>query len=259
MTEPGHIILSARGLRKEFRGFVSVSAIDLDIRAGTVHALIGPNGAGKSTVFNLLTRFLAPTRGNIIFEGADVTHERPAALACRGVVRSFQISAVFPHLSVWENIRIAVQRPFVSPVPFLSGRTGAAELRDKIDRLLQEVGLHYCTERRAGDLPYGHKRVLELATTIAAEPKVMLLDEPTQGLGHEDVERMTNLIMRMANGRTVVLVEHDMRVVARIAQRISVLRRGEIIAEGNYEEISRDPQVIEAYLGSRRRHTGMGH
>jgi len=259
MTEPGHTILSARGLSKEFRGFVAVSGIDLDIRAGTVHALIGPNGAGKSTVFNLLTRFLAPTRGAIIFEGRDVTNERPAALACRGLVRSFQISAVFPHLSVWENIRIAAQRPFVSPVPFLSGRMNERELRDKIGRLLQEVGLHYCTERRAGDLPYGHKRVLELATTIAAEPKVMLLDEPTQGLGHEDVERMTDLIARMAASRTVVLVEHDMRVVARIAQRISVLRRGEIIAEGNYEEISRDPQVIEAYLGSRRRQTGMGH
>jgi branched-chain amino acid transport system ATP-binding protein len=249
----GETVLGARRLRKEFRGYVAVTGVDLDIRKGTIHALIGPNGAGKTTVFNLLTKFLAPTSGSISFDGADITHEQPAALARRGLVRSFQISAVFPHLSVRENIRLALQRRFVSPLWFWRGGAQLDALEARIDTLLQQVQLHDSAERRAGDLPYGRKRALELATTMAADPKVMLLDEPTQGLGHEDVDRITDLIAGMAVGRTVLMVEHNMRVVGRIAHRISVLRCGEIIAEGSYDEVSRDPQVIEAYLGSRTR------
>jgi branched-chain amino acid transport system ATP-binding protein len=249
------VVLEARGLRKEFRGYVAVGGVDLDIRRGSIHALIGPNGAGKTTVFNLLTKFLAPTSGRIRLEGVDVTAERPAALARLGLVRSFQISAVFPHLTVAENIVIALQRRFVSPIQFWSGRSRLGDITRRVDGLLEQVDLGSFAATRAGDLAYGRKRALELATTLATEPKVMLLDEPTQGLGHEDVDRVTALIKQAAIGRTVVMVEHNMKMVARIADRISVLRRGEIIAEGPYDEVSRNPQVIESYLGSHARQT----
>jgi branched-chain amino acid transport system ATP-binding protein len=247
------VVLEARGLRKEFRGYVAVAGVDLDFRRGTIHALIGPNGAGKTTVFNLLTKFLVATSGRIRLEGTDVTLERPAALARRGLVRSFQISAVFPHLTVRENIAIALQRPFVSPVKFWRGRSNVSDMDERIGGLLEQVDLGAFAQARAGDLAYGRKRALELATTLATQPKIMLLDEPTQGLGHEDADRVTALIKRAAIGRTVVMVEHNMKMVAKIADRISVLRRGEIIAEGSYDVVSRDPQVIESYLGVRSR------
>lgn len=261
MEEASHhadvdVVLDARGLRKEFRGYVAVNGVDLDVRRGTIHALIGPNGAGKTTVFNLLTKFLVPTSGRIRLEGVDVTTEQPAALARLGLVRSFQISAVFQHLSVSENIAIALQRRFVSPVTFWRGGLRSNDISERICGLLDQVDLGAFAHTRAGDLAYGRKRALELATTLATEPKVMLLDEPTQGLGHEDVDRVTALIKQAAVGRTVVMVEHNMKMVARIADRISVLRRGEIIAEGSYDEVSRNPQVIESYLGSRSRTMG---
>jgi len=244
-------VLQARNLRKEFRGFVAVGGVDLDIRRGSIHALIGPNGAGKTTVFNLLTKFLKPTAGQILLEGADVTSEQPAELARLGLVRSFQISAVFGHLTVSENVAIALQRGHVSPMRFWQSHSRFGDLTARIETLLEQVDLTRFADHRAGDLAYGRKRALELATTLAANPKIMLLDEPTQGLGHEDVDRVTDLIKQVANGRTVVMVEHNMKMVAKIADRISVLRRGEIIAEGTYDEVSRDSQVIESYLGSR--------
>ncbi len=247
------VVLEARGLRKEFRGYVAVGGVDLDVTRGSIHALIGPNGAGKTTVFNLLTKFLTPSSGRIRFEGVDVTDAKPMTLARLGLVRSFQISAVFPHLTVRENLEVALQRRFVSPVLFWSGRSHLADLSERIDGLLEEVDLGAFLNIRAADLPYGRKRALELATTLATEPKIMLLDEPTQGLGHEDVDRVTDLIKQAAIGRTVVMVEHNMKMVARIADRISVLRRGQIIAEGSYEEVSTNPQVIESYLGSHSR------
>lgn len=247
------VVLEARALRKEFRGFVAVGGVDLDIRRGTIHALIGPNGAGKTTVFNLLTKFLMPTSGHIKLDGVDVTAEQPAALARLGLVRSFQISATFPHLTVEENILIALQRQFVSPLKFWRGRAQLSRITERVWSLLDQVDLRGFAGSKAGDLAYGRKRALELATTLAADPKIMLLDEPTQGLGHEDVDRVTALIKQAAIGRTVVMVEHNMKMVAKIADRISVLRRGEIIAEGPYEQVSRDPQVIESYLGSRAR------
>jgi branched-chain amino acid transport system ATP-binding protein len=249
----GETLLEARGLKKEFGGFVAVAGVDLLVERGSIHALIGPNGAGKTTVFNLLTKFIAPTAGRIIFEGEDITSESPAALARRGIVRSFQISAVFPHLSVHENLRIAMQQAAVSPWRFWTGKRAVADLEPRISEVLKQFDLAGLADHRAGELAYGQKRILELATTVATAPKLMLLDEPTQGLGHEDVDRITALIKRVAAGRTVLMVEHNMRMVAHIADRISVLRRGEKIAEGTYEEISRDPQVIEAYLGSRAR------
>lgn len=246
------VVLEARGLRKEFQGFVAVGGVDLDIQRGAIHALIGPNGAGKTTVFNLLTKFQAPSSGQIRLEGADVTSEQPAALARRGLVRSFQISAVFAQLTVRENIILALQRRFVSPLLFWRGSARLGGASGRIADLLAQVDLTDFADVRAGDLAYGRKRALELATTLAAEPKVMLLDEPTQGLGHEDVDRVTALIKSAAIGRTVVMVEHNMRMVAQVADRISVLRRGKIIAEGDYDQISRNPEVIESYLGSRK-------
>jgi branched-chain amino acid transport system ATP-binding protein len=255
-------VLEARDLRKEFRGYTAVGGVNLKVRRGSIHALIGPNGAGKTTVFNLLTRFLSLSGGVIRFESEDVTQLQPHQLAARGLVRSFQISAVFPHLSVAENIKMALQRPHLSPLRFWAGG-GLARLDEmKIPEILAQMGLEHFADGRAGDLPYGRKRALEIATTIAADPKVMLLDEPTQGLGHEDVERVTELIQQAAKGRTVVMVEHNMKVVAQIADRISVLRRGEIIAEGAYQEVAENPEVIEAYLGSRHgkiRQQARGH
>ncbi|MGE0852021.1 MAG: ABC transporter ATP-binding protein [Hyphomicrobiaceae bacterium] len=252
-SETADVVLEARGLRKEFSGFVAVAGVDLVVRRGTIHALIGPNGAGKTTVFNLLTKFLSPTAGRMTFEGEDITSEPPAALARRGIVRSFQISAIFPHLSVHENLRIALQQGMVSPWRFWTGGRTVATLEPRISEVLQQFELASLAGHRAGQLAYGQKRILELATTVATAPKLMLLDEPTQGLGHEDVDRITALIKRVAVGRTVLMVEHNMRMVAHVAHRISVLRRGEKIAEGTYDEVSRDPQVIEAYLGSRAR------
>jgi branched-chain amino acid transport system ATP-binding protein len=246
-------VLEARDLRKQFRGFVAVAGVDLKIRRGSIHALIGPNGAGKTTVFNLLTRFLPLSAGRIVFESEDVTALRPDQLAARGLVRSFQISAVFPHLSVADNIKLALQRPLLSPLRFWAGDKTTAFGEDRILGLLAQMGLENFARERAGDLSYGRKRALEIATTLAADPKVMLLDEPTQGLGHEDVDRVTNLIRRAAQGRTVVMVEHNMKMVAQIADTITVLRRGEIIAEGAYHEITGNPEVVEAYLGSKHR------
>jgi branched-chain amino acid transport system ATP-binding protein len=244
------LILETRGLTKEFKGFTAVDGVDLRVRRGHIHALIGPNGAGKTTCFNLLTKFLTPTRGSIVFDGHDITGERPAQIARRGVIRSFQISAVFPHLTVLENVRIGLQRFTGTSFHFWKGLTGLKQLDARVLALLELVDLREMAEVKAADLPYGRKRALEIATTMAMEPALMLLDEPTQGMGHEDVERVTALIKRVAEGRTVLMVEHNMKVVARIADRITVLARGAVLAEGDYAEVSKHPAVLEAYMGS---------
>ena len=246
---PADTILEARGLTKSFKGFVAVDKVDLKIQFGGIHALIGPNGAGKTTVFNLLTRFIQPTAGQILVFGEDITRHSAYAVARKGLVRSFQISATFPHLSVFENLKIAVQRPLVSPTRFWQSSRSLDDLKGKANHFLELVDLKKFANVSAGELPYGHKRALELATTLATDPKVMLLDEPTQGLGIEEVDHITQLIKRFSKDRTVLMVEHNMRMVAAIADRISVLRYGQIIAEGSYEEVSKNPQVIEAYLG----------
>ncbi|WP_309626866.1 ABC transporter ATP-binding protein [Methylibium sp.] len=243
-------ILETHGLTKEFRGFTAVDRVNLQVQRGHIHALIGPNGAGKTTCFNLLTKFLAPTRGTILFNGQDITGETSAHIARRGVIRSFQISAVFPHLSVLENVRIGLQRFTGTSFHFWKGLAGLRTLDAKVLELLEMVDLRDMAQLQAADLPYGRKRALEIATTMAMSPELMLLDEPTQGMGHEDVDRVTALINRVAEGRTVLMVEHNMRVVARIADRITVLARGAVLAEGPYEEVSRHPAVLEAYMGS---------
>jgi branched-chain amino acid transport system ATP-binding protein len=243
-------ILETRGLTKEFKGFVAVNRVDLKVQRGHIHALIGPNGAGKTTFFNLLTKFLHPTAGSIEFNGADITHEQPAQTARRGIVRSFQISAVFPHMSVLENVRAALQRNLGTSFHFWKAESSLLHLHARARELLAEVDLQDFANELAVNLPYGRKRALELATTLALEPELMLLDEPTQGMGHEDVDRVTQLIKRVSAGRTVLMVEHNMNVVSKIADRITVLQRGAIIADGTYAEVSKNPLVIEAYMGS---------
>ncbi len=244
------VILETRGLVKEFKGFVAVAGVDLRVRRGTIHALIGPNGAGKTTCFNLLTKFLPPTRGQILYEGSDITAEKPAQIARRGIVRSFQISATFPHLTVLENVRVALQRQLGTSFHFWRSERTLDALNGRALELLDTVGLREFADVVTVELPYGRKRALEIATTLAMEPKLMLLDEPTQGMGHEDVDLVTQLIKKVAANRTVLMVEHNMNVVARIADTITVLARGAVIAEGRYEQVSKNPQVLEAYMGS---------
>jgi len=249
MTGPD-TILETEGLTKEFRGFVAVNNVALRIQRGTIHALIGPNGAGKTTCFNLLTHFLAPTRGRIVFNGRDITGSRPADIARLGLVRSFQISAVFPHLTVLENVRIALQRRRGGSFDFWRSERLLGRFNDRARELLGAVGLGPFASTIAGELPYGRKRALEIATTLALDPEMMLLDEPTAGMAHEDVERIAALIRQAAADRTILMVEHNLGVVENLSHTITVLARGEILAEGDYASVSRNPQVIEAYLGS---------
>jgi branched-chain amino acid transport system ATP-binding protein len=243
-------ILETRSLVKEFKGFVAVNDVSLRVRRGHIHALIGPNGAGKTTVFNLLTKFLIPTRGQILFNGHDITIERPAQIARRGIIRSFQISATFPHLTVMENVRVALQRGLGTSFHFWKSVRTLDVLDERALQLLDTVGLREFAGFVTVELPYGRKRALEIATTLAMDPQLMLLDEPTQGMGHEDVDRVTDLIKKVSANRTILMVEHNMKVVEKIADVITVLQRGQIIAEGSYDTVSRNPQVLEAYMGS---------
>ncbi|MEP7275391.1 MAG: ABC transporter ATP-binding protein [Betaproteobacteria bacterium] len=244
------IILETHGLTKEFKGYVAVNNVDLAIRRGTIHALIGPNGAGKTTCFNLLTHFLTPTRGRIVFNGRDITGSRPADIARMGLVRSFQISAVFPHLSVLENVRIALQRKRGHSFDFWQSARVLAALDDRARALIDAVGLAGFEDTIAVELAYGRKRALEIATTLALDPEMMLLDEPTAGMTHEDVERIAALIKRVAKDRTVLMVEHNLSVVSTLSDHITVLARGEVLAQGEYAAVSKNPAVVEAYLGA---------
>jgi branched-chain amino acid transport system ATP-binding protein len=251
MPEPGgEIILQTQGLNKEFKGFVAVANVELAVRRGTIHALIGPNGAGKTTVFNLVSQFLQPTSGRILYRGRDITGSSPAQVARLGLVRSFQISAVFAHMTALENVRIALQRARGGSFDFWRSERVLRAFDPRARELLAAVGLEGSANVPAGALPYGAKRALEIATTLALDPELMLLDEPTAGMGHEDVDRVTALIKQVAAGRTVLMVEHNMNVVSGIGDRITVLQRGAILAEGPYAAVAADPAVIEAYMGS---------
>jgi branched-chain amino acid transport system ATP-binding protein len=254
----GDTILETRGLTKEFRGFVAVDHVDLKVRRGSIHALIGPNGAGKTTTFNLLTKFLPVTSGTILYNGEDITRDSPPDVARRGIIRSFQISAVFPNLTVLENVRVALQRGLGTSFHFWKREKTLSVLDDKAMALLERVGLTGFARVHAVELAYGRKRTLEIATTLAMEPELMLLDEPTAGMGHEDVDRVKGLIKEVAVGRTVLMVEHNMSVVSGICDRITVLARGAVLAEGPYSEVSTNPAVIEAYMGSSEGAAGHG-
>ena len=243
-------ILQTEQLTKEFKGFVAVHQVDLKVRRGSIHALIGPNGAGKTTCFNLLTKFIQPTSGRIRFNGRDITRLAPAQIARLGVIRSFQISAVFAHLSVLENVRVALQRKEGSSFHFWRSERSLERLNARALELLAAVDLESYADTVTVELSYGRKRALEIATTLAMDPELMLLDEPTQGMGLEDVDRIRQLIKKVAANRTVLMVEHNMGVVSSIADTITVLQRGSILAEGPYAEVSRNPAVVEAYMGS---------
>ncbi|HDY95901.1 hypothetical protein LCGC14_0649150 [marine sediment metagenome] len=244
------IALQAKGLTKEFKGFIAVNNVDLSVKKGTIHALIGPNGAGKTTCFNLLTKFLQPTRGQITYEGRDITRMKPSEIARLGMVRSFQISAIFPDLTVLQNVRVALQRARGESYDFWRSDRVLSKFDDQAREYIAEVGLSDLTDERAASLPYGRKRALEIATTLALSPDMLLLDEPMAGMGREDVERISQLIRRIAENRTVLMVEHNLSVVAELSDHITVLARGEILAEGTYEQISKAPEVIEAYIGA---------
>jgi len=243
-------ILQTHELVKDFKGFVAVNGVNLNVKRGQIHALIGPNGAGKTTVFNMLTKFLIPTRGRIVFKGQDITTEKPSEVARRGIVRSFQISATFPNLTVMENVRVGLQRSTGISMHFWRSERSLNKLNDQAMHLLDQVDLGNMADLLAVELPYGRKRALEIATTLAMEPELMLLDEPTQGMGHEDVDRVTQLIKKVSANRTILMVEHNMNVVSKIAETISVLQRGQVIAEGSYLEVSQNSQVLEAYMGT---------
>ena len=244
------IILEARGLTKEFKGFTAVDHVDLRVRKGSIHALIGPNGAGKTTMFNLLTKFLPVTSGQMIYKGVDITGLSASEVSRSGMVRSFQISAVFPHLTVLENVRIGLQRKLGTSFHFWKPESSLYVLNEEAMALLESVDLASFANTQTVELPYGRKRALEIATTLALDPELMLLDEPTQGMGHEDVGRVVELIRKVAENRTVLMVEHNMSVVANLSDTITVLARGAVLAEGPYEEVSKNPRVLEAYVGS---------
>ena len=244
------IILETRGLRKEFKGFVAVGDVSLKVRRGRIHALIGPNGAGKTTCFNLLTHFLVPTRGKILYNGREITGASPSRIARMGLVRSFQISAVFPHLTVLENVRLALQRKRGHSFDFWRSERVLDALNDAARQLIEAVGLTEFESTVAVELAYGRKRALEIATTLALDPEMMLLDEPTAGMTHADVERISALVKRVSANRTVLMVEHNLSVVSTLSDHITVLQRGEILAEGDYHTVSKDARVIEAYLGA---------
>ncbi len=250
MGHDSDIILETRALTKEFKGFVAVKGVNIKVRRGTIHAIIGPNGAGKTTCFNLLTKFLQPTSGHIFYNGRDITQFAPADVARLGLVRSFQISAVFPHFTVLENVRIALQRSRGGSFDFWRSESLLSQYDDQARGLLADVGLLDLQDKQAAELAYGRKRALEIATTLALDPEMILLDEPTAGMTHEDVERISALVKRVAHNKTVLMVEHNLSVVSGLSDTITVLARGEVLAEGEYKTVSSDPRVIEAYLGT---------
>ena len=243
-------ILETQNMSIDFNGFYAVKDVSLKIERGSIHALIGPNGAGQTRCFNLITKFLRPTAGRILYKGRDITQAKPADVAHMGMVRSFQISATFPHLTVLENVRIALQRKLGTSFHFWRSQSSLHALDDQAMRLLEEVGLSEQAGLQAVELSYGRKRALEIATTLALDPEMMLLDEPTSGMGHEDIGRVAALIKRVAAQRTVLMVEHNLSVVSDLSDRITVLARGEVLTEGSYAQVSADPQVIDAYMGT---------
>ena len=244
------IILETTDLTREFGGFLAVDGVSLQVRSGSIHALIGPNGAGKTTCFNLLTAFLPPTRGRIQFKGRDITGMKPALVARLGLVRSFQISAVFPHLTVLENVRLALQRKRGASFDFWRSEKALSVYEDRARELLHDVGLSREANTVVAELPYGLKRALEIATTLALDPEMMLLDEPTAGMGHDDVDRIVQLVRRVRAGRTILMVEHNLSVVEGLCDTITVLTRGRVLTEGDYATVSKNPEVIAAYLGT---------
>jgi branched-chain amino acid transport system ATP-binding protein len=248
-TSRYQMILETHGLSRTFAGFSAVRDVSLAVGEGSIHGIIGPNGAGKTTLFNLLSGFLAPTSGTIAFAGTDITRLDATAVARAGIVRSFQITSIFAHLSVLDNVRVSLESKTALPFRFWLPGTRIDALTAAALEILDEVGLSAQASSLAAQLSYGHKRSLELGISIAQNPRVLLLDEPTAGMGREDIERVTALIRKVAASRTVVLVEHNLSVVSELCDRITVMQRGSILVEGGYADVRRDQRVIDAYLG----------
>jgi len=242
-------LLAVHGLTKEFRGFRAVNDVDLSVEEGTIHALVGPNGAGKTTLFNMLTGFIKPTAGRIVFDGEDVTKLPPEQIARRKMARSFQVTSLFDQLTAVEHVVLALQAETHLGYRFWRSEKVLGRFRERALEILAQVGLAEIAERHVASIPYGQKRALEMALVLALEPRLLLLDEPTAGMSMDDVGRIIALIRRVRAGRTVVLVEHNMGVVSELADRVTVLQRGGVLAEGTYSEVRDDPRVIEAYLG----------
>jgi branched-chain amino acid transport system ATP-binding protein len=242
-------VLVVRGLTKEFRGFRAVDNVDLRVEEGTVHALVGPNGAGKTTFFNMLTGFITPTAGQILFSGEDVTRLPPEEMTRRKMARSFQVTSLFEHLTALEHVTLALQSATNMGYRFWQSEKRLNQFNDDARTILNRVGLADVARRQAGSLPYGQKRALEMALVLALEPRLLLLDEPTAGMSMDDVGRMIALIKQVRVGKSVVLVEHNMGVVSELADRVTVLQRGTVLAEGTYAEVRDNPKVIDAYLG----------
>jgi branched-chain amino acid transport system ATP-binding protein len=242
-------LLATRSLAKDFRGFRAVDGVDLTITAGAIHALVGPNGAGKTTLFNLLTGFLAPTSGSILYRGKDITGKTPEQIVHLGIARSFQITSLFDQLTGLEHLELALASPTGLGMRFWRSERRMGQFRGRSLELIDEVGLARLADKPAGSLAYGQKRALELALALALDPSLLLLDEPTAGMGLEDVDRTIALVKQVAKGRTVVFVDHNMHVVGSLADRVTVLQQGRILAEGSYEQVRLDDKVIIAYLG----------
>jgi branched-chain amino acid transport system ATP-binding protein len=243
------MVLETRGLTKHFRGFLAVDGVGLAVELGAVHALVGPNGAGKTTLFHLLSGFLRPSAGQILLAGQDVTGLRADQMVHRGMARSFQITSLFPDMPLRDHVELALQGRRREGLRFWRSDRLLDVHRERAESLLDDVGLASLADVPAAAVSYGQKRALELAIALALDPRVLLLDEPTAGMGVEDVQRTIDLIRRVREGRTVVLVEHNMRVVATLADRVTVLQRGRVLAEGGYDEVRDDRRVITAYLG----------
>jgi branched-chain amino acid transport system ATP-binding protein len=243
-------LLIAKDLTKAFGQFIAVGGVSLALNSGSIHALIGPNGAGKTTCFNLLTKQLRPTSGTIVYKGLDITSRTPDEVARMGIARSFQISSIFPSLTVLENVRMALQRKRGLSYDFWQSERILAAFHAEAMALLEQVGLADYAQDNSGQLSYGRKRALEIATTLAIDPELMLLDEPTAGMGHDDVGKVVQLIKRVAVGRTILLVEHNLSVIEDLCDGVTVLVRGRVISQGDYKTVSSDPAVIAAYLGA---------
>ena len=246
MAEP---ILSTRDVVKVYAGFTALDGVSLDVAEGTIHAIIGPNGAGKTTFFNVLSGFAPATRGSVRFAGHEIARFDPASIARMGMLRSFQINSVFPHLTVLDNVKIALQAKTTLSRRVLASPQATAVLDDPARAALDAVGLDAERGRFAVELPYGRKRSLELAIALAQEPRVLLLDEPTAGMGLEDIDATVALVRRIAPGRTIVLVEHNLQVVNHLCDRVTVMQRGKVLVEGTYDEVRADARVVTAYLG----------
>jgi branched-chain amino acid transport system ATP-binding protein len=243
------VVLEIQGITKSFGAFKAVDGVDLAIAEGEIHALIGPNGAGKTTFFNLLTGSLPLTAGEIRLRGEVISGLRMDEIAQRGIVRSYQISSIFPDFTALENVRFALQRQRGANFDFWRSERALESLHEPALELLDDLGLSEWANMRAGDLPYGRKRALEIATTLALDPQILLLDEPTSGMGREDIGRVVDLIRKVSQGRTVVMVEHNLSVVEGLCNNVTVLARGRVIASGSYRDVARNEKVVEAYLG----------